>query len=66
MVLYMIWYDKLTSILGKKTCYSIINVTIPMAVLSKARFYGRSPLGITGSNLAEDMCVCLMRVLCVN
>jgi hypothetical protein len=38
---------------------------VPVAARSKAWVCGRSLAGIVGSNLAGDMDVCLLRVLCV-
>jgi hypothetical protein len=38
---------------------------IPVAVRSKAWVYGRSLVGIAGSNTAGGMDICLLRMLCV-
>jgi hypothetical protein len=44
-------------------CLHVCMYAVPVAALSKAWVYGRSPAAILGSNPTEDMDVC--RVCCV-
>jgi hypothetical protein len=43
--------------------YYVIKVPIPLAALSKALVYGRSPAAIVGSNPTGGMDVCLLCVV---